>query len=167
MLQRLAVLSALVAAGCVSAPAADIAPALKGKSYIVQLSSSQYSSGYGDYLLPPLTRALRASGLRAQNGPGADLVVNIEPRSDVGRWVTRAGQRQWLYTSEVTVGISPERYDIPHDGKPQFGVTARLLTPDADRQDEFSCLIELAAGSALARYQPTGIIVVDGSRCAR
>ena len=31
---------------------------LDGKSYIIELSSSQYDSGYGNYLLPPLAAAL-------------------------------------------------------------------------------------------------------------
>ncbi|MCB2144583.1 MAG: hypothetical protein KDE02_18150, partial [Rhodobacteraceae bacterium] len=59
---------------------------LRGKSYIIELSSSQYASGYGEYLLPPLLSVLDRSGMRAKNGPGADVVVNIVTDSDVGRW---------------------------------------------------------------------------------
>jgi hypothetical protein len=32
---------------------------------------------------------------------------------------TAAGD--WLYTVRITAGISPESYDIPYEGTPQFG----------------------------------------------
>ena len=88
-------------------PLPALADPLAGKSYIIEMSSSQMASGYGEYLIPPLARALAGSPMRPQNGPGADLVVNIVTDSDVGRWVEGAGGRVWLYTISVTVGISP------------------------------------------------------------
>lgn len=140
---------------------------LQGKSYIIQLSSSQSSSGYGAYLLPPLASVMRRSGLRAANGPGADLVINLETDSDVGQWMRDGGQRVWLYSISVTVGISPEFYEIPYEGTPAFGITARLKTPNPDRQDEMDCLIRLAARTALANYRSKGVFPVDGSSCLR
>ncbi len=140
---------------------------LSGKSYIIELSSTQSSSGYGEYLLPPLLKVMQRSGLKAQNGPGADLVVNIKPASDVGRWVGAGETRVWLYTISATVGISPESYMIPFDGTPVYGVTASLQTPNPDRQDEMDCLITLAARTALKNYRPAGVFKTDGSACAR
>ena len=75
---------------------------------MIELSSTQPSPGYGVYLLPPLMRVMQTSGLKAQNGPGADLVINIKPASDVGTWVGAGESRVWLYTIAATVGISPE-----------------------------------------------------------
>lgn len=157
---RLALALSLLAAPAMADP-------LAGKSYIIQLSSTQYSSGYGEYLLPPLAKVMAQSGLKAKNGPGADLVVNIEPDSDVGRWVGAGENRVWLYTISATVGISPESYMIPFDGTPVFGITASLQTPNPDRQDEMDCLITLAARTALKNYRPSGVFKTDGSACAR
>lgn len=140
---------------------------LAGKSYIIELSSTQSSSGYGEYLLPPLLKVMQHSGLKAQNGPGADLVINIKPESDVGAWVGAGENRVWLYTISVTVGISPESYMIPLDGTPVFGITTSLQTPNPDRQDEMDCLITLAARTALKNYRPTGMFKTDGSTCLR
>ena len=156
-----------LAAALVGLSSAAVADPLTGKSYIIQLSSTQYSSGYGQYLMPPLASVMRHSGLRAQGGPGADLVVNIETGSDVGRWVGDGTGRVWIYTISATVGISPEAYTIPYDGTPAFGITATLETPNPDRQDEMDCLIKLAADTALANYRPKGIFPVDGSACLR
>ncbi len=157
---RLALALALLATQAAADP-------LAGKSYIIQLSSTQYSSGYGEYLLPPLAKVMQHSGLKAKNGPGADLVVNVEPASDVGRWVGKDANRVWLYTISATVGISPEAYEIPYEGTPAFGITATLQTPNPDRQDEMDCLITLAARTALKNYRPTGVFKTDGSACAR
>lgn len=157
---RLATLLCLVAAQAHAGP-------LDGKSYIIELSSSQYGSGYGNYLLPPLAKVMARSGLRAQNGPGADIVVNIQTDSDVGQWLGKGTNRVWTYTLSITVGLSPETYVIPYEGTPAFGVTARLKTPNPDREDELACLITLAARTALANYKPTGHFVTDGSSCLR
>ncbi|MES2434400.1 MAG: hypothetical protein V4586_11325 [Pseudomonadota bacterium] len=157
---RLALATALLAAPAAADP-------LRGKSYIVELSSTQSSSGYGEYLLPPLLKVLQRSGLKAKNGPGADVVINIKPDSDVGRWVGAGENRVWLYTISATVGISPESYMIPFDGTPVFGITASLQTPNPDRQDEMDCLITLAARTALKNYRPAGIFKTDGSSCLR
>lgn len=140
---------------------------LTGKSYIIELSSTQYSSGYGNYLVPPLAAVMAKSGLTAKNGPGADVVVNIVTNSDVGRWVGTGANKVWLYTISATIGISPEAYAIPYEGTPAFGITAALETPNPDRQDEMDCLITLAARTALKNYRPTGIFPVDGSSCKR
>ena len=140
---------------------------LTGKSYIIQLSSAQYGSGYGEYLLPPLTAGLKGSGMKAKNGPGADVVINVETASDVGRWVGTGANRIWLYTISATVGISTESFAIPYEGTPAFGITASLQTPNPDRQDEMDCLIKLATRTALKNYRPTGIFPVDGASCQR
>lgn len=146
-----------------------LAGPLSGKSYIVELSSSQSASGYGEYLLPPLLRALEASDLTPWTtlGPGADVVVNVVTGSDVGQWVKQGDQKVWLYTISATVGISPESYAIPYDGTPAFGVTVRLVTPNPDRVDEMDCLIDMGVKVALRDYQPAGALVVDGQSCAR
>ena len=150
-------------------PLPALAGPLTGKSYIVELASSQDASGYGAYLLPPLLKELGASDLKPWKtlGPGADVVVNITPDSDVGRWVTRNGERVWIYTVSVRIGISPGDYEIPVDGSPAFGVTARLETPNPDREDEMDCLIRLATRTAIRDYKPTGAETVDGQVCAR
>lgn len=152
-----------------AAPAAadGLAPALAGKRYIIELSSSQYDSGYGAYLVPPLDAALKAGGLRSKSGPGADIVVNIVTGSDVGRWVGKGENRRWLYTATVTVGVSPSDYVIPHGGRPAFGVTVSLLTPNSDREDELDCMIRRAVAVALVRYRPRGHLTVDGGACLR
>lgn len=156
---------ALLLAALLPAPA--LAGPLDGKTYIVELSSSQYDSGYGTYLLPPLVKALASSGMTDKRGPGADVVVNIVTDSDVGRWVGSGAQRVWIYTISATVGISPESYAIPYEGSPAFGVRAVLQTPNPDRPDEMDCLIGLAARTAIASYRPTGILDTDGSACLR
>lgn len=158
---------ACLAAAFIGLSTAAAADPLAGKSYIIQLSSTQYSSGYGRYLVPPLAAVMGKSGLKATNGPGADLVVNVVTDSDVGRWVKDGTRKVWLYTISATVGISPEAYEIPHQGTPAFGITARLQTPNPDRQDEMDCLIRLAARTALANYRPTGVFPVDGQSCLR
>ena len=148
-------------------PAAATAGPLDGKSYIVEISSSQDASGYAAYLLPPLLKVLKRSALRPAKGPGADVVFNIVTESDVGRWVGKGSARTWLYRVDVTVGISPESHVIPVDGTPRFGVRARLTTPDPDREDELACLIALAARTAIANYRPEGLLDTDGSSCLR
>lgn len=150
-------------------PLPAFAGPLSGKSYIVELSSSQSASGYGDYLLPPLLKALEASDLKPWTtlGPGADVVVNVVTGSDVGQWVKQGDQKVWLYTISATIGVSPESYVLPYDGTPAFGVTVRLVTPNPDRVDEMDCLIDMGVKVALRDYQPTGALVVDGQACAR
>jgi hypothetical protein len=138
---------------------------LDGKSYIIELSSTQYSSGYGEYLLPPLMEVMTASKLTPKNGPGADVVVNVVTDSDVGRWVDQGGQKVWVYRVTAMVGISPEAYPIPLEGTPAFGVTALLETPRSDDWQEWSCLIRLAARTALANYHAMGMLRTDGSGC--
>lgn len=142
-----------------------LAGPLSGKSYIIQMTSSAMDSGYANYLVPPLAAELAKSGMKAMRGPGADLAVTINTDEDVGQWVTRNGKRQWLYTFSVTVGLSPADADIPDQGPPVFGVRATLMTPSSGRDDELACLIHLAAAEAIARYKPTGLVKVDGSRC--
>lgn len=140
---------------------------LKGQSYMIELSSSQYGSGLGDYLVPPLAAALTRAGLRAAKAPPAEVIANVVTGSDVGRWVGTGAARDWLYTVRITVGLSPESYVIPPDGTPAFGVTAELVTPNPDREDELSCLIGLAARTAVASYRPEGRFRTDGSSCLR
>jgi hypothetical protein len=141
----------------------------KGTSYIIQLTSSQYGSGMGEYLVPPLARALDRAGLRSKGGPGADLVATVEPLSDVGAWYPGKAGREWLYTRTVTVGLSPADADVEPEGRlrPWFSVAARIRTVDEDRVDELDCLIALAVRVAAVRYRERGAVLVDGSGCAR
>jgi hypothetical protein len=138
-------------------------------SYIVQLTGSQASSGLGEYLVPPLTRAFRKTGLRYHGGPGAEYVATIESTSDVGSWQEAGGERVWLYERFVTVGLSPADVDVEPQGKlsPSFSVSARILTPNEDRVDELDCLVALAVRELAARYRPTGQVIVNGQGCAR
>jgi hypothetical protein len=148
------------------APAALAGP-LDGKKYIIQMSSSQMASGYANYLVPPLAKVFDDAGFEAMRGPGADIVVNITTNSDVGQWVQTAKGKEWLYTVTITVGISPESYDIPYEGTPKFGVAASLVTPNGDREDELACLIGLAARSAIEKYKPAGSEKISGQPCLR
>ncbi|MCB2125944.1 MAG: hypothetical protein H6897_15895 [Rhodobacteraceae bacterium] len=161
MILRAALAAALVAATPVGAGPLD------GKRYMIELTSSQYGSGYGEYLVPPLAAALAKAGLRTARQPPVDIIVNVVTGADVGRWVGTGASRQWLYTVTVTVGISPEAYVIPPDGTPAFGVRAKLVTPNPDREDELDCLIRLAARTAVANWRPTGMFGTDGSACRR
>ncbi|WP_347312599.1 hypothetical protein [Defluviimonas sp. SAOS-178_SWC] len=138
-------------------------------SYIIQLTSSQYASGLGDYLVPPLTRAFRKTGMRYEGGPGARYAATVETGSDVGRWYGTGSDARWLYTRSVTVGLSPADMDIEPGGKltPAFSVTVTLITPNEDRVDELDCLIALATRELAARYEPTGHVLVTGRSCAR
>lgn len=155
-----------IAATCGLAAPAQAGP-LDGKTYIIEISSSQSSSGYAEYLLPPLLAELARSKMRPAKGPGADVVVNIVTESDVGQWMGSGEDRAWIYTVQITIGISPESYVIPLDGTPVFGIRARLLTPNPDREDELNCLTRLAARTAIRNYQPEGIFTTDGSSCLR
>ena len=138
-----------------------------GKKYIIQMSSSQVDSGYANYLVPPLAAVFNKAGFQAMRGPGADFVVNIVTHSDVGKWVNTGKGKEWLYTLTITVGISPENYDIPFEGTPKFGVAASLLTPNGDREDELDCLIRFTARNAIDEYRPSGIIRISGQSCLR
>lgn len=140
---------------------------LPGNKYIIQMSSSQMDSGYANYLVPPLAAVFDKAGFQAMRGPGADFVVNIITHSDVGQWMTTTNGREWMYTVTITVGISPESYDIPHEGTPEFGVAASLVTPNGDREDELDCLIRFAARNAIEKYQPAGLIRISGQACLR
>lgn len=140
---------------------------LSPRKYIIQMSSSQVDSGYAYYLVPPLAKVFDDAGFTAMRGPGADVAVNILTNSDVGQWMSTAKGREWLYTVKITVGISPENYDIPYEGTPQFGAEISLITPNGDREDELACLITLAARTAIAQYQPKGLYKRSGQECLR
>ena len=156
-----------IALGLIACPVQAASP-LDGKSYMIEMSSSQSKSGYGDYLLPPLMRVLDKSELTpARMGTSPDVIFNIVTHSDVGQWMETANGREWLYTVTITVGISPESYVIPVAGTPQFGVAVDLVTPNGDREDELACLIGRAAHEAIARYRPTGLIELSGQACLR
>jgi hypothetical protein len=148
---------------------AHAASPLKGKSYMFEMTSSQSATGLSEFYVPPMAEALDAAGLKPKSGlgPGADVIVNLVYTYDVGKWVKTSGGREWLYTIRFTAGISPEAYFIPHDGTPQFGVEAALVTPNPDREDEWRCLIKLAVSEAAARYQETGLIRISGQKCLR
>ena len=166
---RAQITTGLIVMGLAAPAPPAAADTLRGKSYIIELSSSQYASGYGEYLLPPLLSVLDRSGMLAKNGPGADVVVNIVTDSDVGRWTGAGAGREWIYTISATVGLSPESHVIPPDGTPAFGIRAVLETPNPDRQDEWDCLIALAARTAIANADPgkTGVRRTDGQSCLR
>lgn len=157
---------AALLAGLALATSAAAGP-LDGRSYIVELTSAQYGSGYGEHLVPPLAAALAGAGLRPARQGAADLVVNIVTAADHGRWMDTAGGHAWIHRVTVMVGISPAAHVIPPDGTPAFGVRARLLTPDPDRADELDCLIRLAARTAVANYRPAGLFATDGAACLR
>jgi hypothetical protein len=78
-----------------------------------------------------------------------------------------ANGKEWMYTVKITVGISPEDYDIPYEGTPKFGAEVSLVTPNGDREDELACLITLAAKTAIAQYRPQGIYKASGQQCLR
>ena len=147
----------------------EAASPLDGKTFIIEMSSSQSASGYSAYLLLPLGRAIERAGLKPVKlpGPGADVVFNVVTHSDVGQWMETSDGRQWLYTMTITTGISPEAYFIPFEGTPQFGVAVTLITPNSDREDELACLIGLATREAIARYRPKGLIRLSGQACLR
>jgi hypothetical protein len=164
-MRRAALAAALLAAG----PAVAEGAFPKGESYVIQLTSSQYSSGLGEYLVPPLERAFRKAGLRYEGGPGAVWVATVDPKYDVGAWYGTGAGREWLYTRTVTVGLSPASMDVEPEGRlsPAFSISARLLTPDADRVDELECLIALAVRELAVRYKSTGHVAVNGASCLR
>lgn len=159
-------LSAAAAAFLALASVAHAGP-LDGQRYIIELSSSQYDSGYGAYLVPPLAAVMAGSGMRAANGPGADIVVNVLTQSDTGNWVGKGEDREWLYEFAVTVGLSPESFVLDVAGTPAFGMTAVVMTPNADSDALLDCMIRLAARTALANYRPEGHLRTDGSDCLR
>lgn len=159
-------ISMLAAAFAFAATSAQAGP-LDGKRYIIELSSSQYASGYGEYLVPPLAAVMARSGMRASGGPGEEIIVNVVPQSDTGRWVGTGEDREWLYEFSVMVGISPASHDLGLEGVPAFGVTATVMTPNADSDALLDCMIRLAARTALANYRPKGHLGTDGSACLR
>lgn len=141
----------------------------KGRSFIIQLTSSQYSSGLGDYLVPPLEKAMLKTGLKYRGDAGAEFAATVESRSDVGKWYGTGDERKWLYERLVTVGLSPADVDVEPEGKlsPSFSVTVKLITPNEDRVDELDCLVALATRDLAARYVPKGNVLVNGQSCAR
>jgi len=157
----------MMAAAFACTASVTVADPLDGKSYIIELSSSQFVSGYGDYLVPPLASALNSAHMHTANGPDADVVVNILTDTDVGQWMGEGTDRAWIYTFQITVGISPGDYIVPEDGTPAYGVRARLLTPNPDREDELECLIKLATRTAIANYGSAGVFLTDGVSCLR
>ncbi len=158
----------LLAALAVCAAGSAMAGPLDGKSYIIELTSSQFVSGYGQDLVPPLYKVLSETEMVSVEGPQADLVVNIVPDRDDGRWVDAdEGAQVWLYTVSILIGISPGDYRFPEDGTPVFGLRAVLETPNPDREDELACLIKLAARAAVEGYQAEGLFEADGSGCLR
>jgi hypothetical protein len=166
---HLAAFLALTLIAPTSSSAQQSADFPKGDTYIVQLTSSQVSSGLSEYLVPPLTKAFRKAGLVYEGGPGAHYAASIESMSDVGSWHGTGDAQTWLYERRVTVGLSPSDVDIEPEGKltPSYSVTAVILTPNEDRVDEFNCLVALATRELAARYLPTGHVTVNGSGCAR
>lgn len=141
----------------------------RNASYIVQLTGSQYGSGLGQYLVPPLTKAFAKTGMAYRGGPEAEYAATVESEADTGQWYGKGADAAWLYERGVTVGLSPADIDLEPQGRlaPAFAVTARLRTPDEDRVDELDCLIALATAELAARYRSRGHVTVDGASCAR
>lgn len=141
----------------------------RGAKFIIQLTGSQFASGFGEYLVPPLLRAFRKTGLKYTGGDDADYAATVETGSDVGKWVAEGDATVWLYQRFVTVGLSPADIDIEPQGKlsPSFSVKTVLITPNPDREDELRCLIRLATLELAARYTAEGHMVVNGESCAR
>ncbi len=140
---------------------------------IIQLTSSQLVSGFGEHLVPPLLEAFQKTGMTYAYDSDADFAASVETGSDVGRWYETDEEEVvaevWLYERFVTVGLSPAEVDIEPHGKlaPSFPVTVKLVTPDQDRVDELNCLIALATRELAARYRAKAHVLVDGSSCAR
>ncbi len=142
----------------------------RGSSFIIQLKSSQFVSGYGNYLVPPLLRAFRKAGLRYDGGADVDYAATVQTDSDVGKWVAIPDESTvWIYQRSVTVGLSPADVNIEPRGvlRPWFAVKVLLDTPDQDRVDELNCLIALATAELAYRYRKKGFIVVNGQGCLR
>lgn len=141
----------------------------KGSSFVIQLTSSQFVSGFGDYLVPPLLDAFLDTGMIYDGGPDPDFAATVDTDSDVGKWVEQDEEQVWIYRRSVTVGLSPADIDVEPQGKlsPSFSVTVLLDTPDQDRVDELNCLIALATRELSYRYRPEGHITVNGQGCAR
>ena len=138
-------------------------------TYVVHLTSSQFVSGFGEYLVPPLVKAFNKTGMTYNKDIEADYVVTVQTESDVGTWHGDGDEAVWLYRRTVSVGLSPADIDIEPQGqlRPSFSITTVLKTPDQDRVDELNCLISLATRELAARYQEKGHVFVDGSGCAR
>jgi hypothetical protein len=145
-----------------------------GETYVIQLRSTQASSGFAEYYIPSLKQALDASGLIYRPDDTAAYTATVETGSDVGKWYGKgqgnADTRTWLHTRFVTVGLSPKHIDVEPVGgkiKPAFAVKVNLLTPDSDRVDELRCLVGLAVRELQTRYRPKGLVTVSGQSCSR
>ena len=140
---------------------------------MIQLTSSQFASGFGEYLVPPLVEAFQKTGMTYAYDSDADFAATVETGADVGKWYKADNAADvaqvWLYERTVTVGLSPAEIDIEPYGRlaPSFSVTVKLLTPDQDRVDELNCLIALATRELAARYKAKGNVLVDGRSCSR
>jgi hypothetical protein len=166
---RVVTLAIVAGAFAVPAAAQQSAAFPRGHSFIIQLTSSQADSGFGEYLVPPLDKAFRKTGLRYEGSPKAEYAASIETGSDVGKWYGSGEGRAWLYDRFVTVGLSPADADIEPEGRlaPWFSVRVHLITPNEDRVDELNCLVSLAVRELAARYRLKGQVAVDGTGCLR
>ncbi|MDJ0822151.1 MAG: hypothetical protein QNJ09_10145 [Paracoccaceae bacterium] len=165
------VLAVCLALVCGSVAFAQQSPDFpRGSSFIIQLTSSQFVSGFGDYLVPPLLRAFRKTGMRYNGRANVDYAATVQTDSDVGKWVAAEdGSSVWIYRRSVTVGLSPADVNIEPKGvlRPWFAVKVVLDTPDQDRVDELNCLIALATAELAYRYKLKGLVKVNGSSCLR
>ena len=145
----------------------------KKDKFIIQLTSSQYASGLGEYLVPPLLKAFQKTGMIYAYDTDADFTATVETGADVGKWYEADDDavvaEVWKYERFITVGLSPATMDVEPGGKlaPAFSITVKLVTPNQDRVDELNCLIALATRELAARYTAKGHVLIDGSRCAR
>jgi hypothetical protein len=168
MKYRLAAALLLHAAFAAHPALAQTSPFPAGRTYIIEMTSSQVASGYAEYLVPPLRKAFDAAGLVYRGRAGSHFAATLSPTSDVGQWFGSGDGRRWLYARSVEVGLTPASQPAtPPEGQPAFAVTARLITPDADRVDELNCLVALAVRTMAARYRLTGRVTVDGAVCLR
>ncbi|MCP5085585.1 MAG: hypothetical protein GY952_02080 [Rhodobacteraceae bacterium] len=139
----------------------------QNSKFVIQLTSSQFASGIGNYLVPPLLEAFRRTGITYTGGSDADFAATVQTRSDVGKWHGKGSAAVRLYSRFVTVGLSPANVDIEVRGRltPRFSVTVKLVTPNQEKVDELSCLIGLATRELARRYKVKGHIKLNGKSC--
>jgi hypothetical protein len=145
------------------ARAAESGP--KGRSYVVMMTQSQISSGLARHLVPPMVEALDRAGMTNAQGPSAEWVVSVDDGSDHGVWLGSGESRRWRYTRTVSVTFAPNRGFPRKADTPTFTVDARVVTADADRVNEFRCLLDLAVKTAMTRWKASGRVAVAGVAC--
>jgi hypothetical protein len=137
-----------------------------GASYLAHLAHGT-SDDVARALVEPLVDGLGREGLLFQPDERARLVASIGTAYDGGRWSSQRGERRFLHTRTITIGLSPSSHDVERGGRhtPAFAVIATFGTEDTDRTDQFACAISIAITALRQNYRPRGQIRVDASRC--